>query len=136
MRVATGYGSRPTSGGFETFSWYFFRISGIILIFLVILHLLLNHVSTDVSCTSYQLVSIRYENPFWRLYDWLLLTLALLHGMNGLRIVVDDYVRTRGWRLTLQSAVGILTLVFFLLGTITLITFHPVVGSLGPNCIK
>src|SRR5437667_10915466 len=136
MRVATGYGSRPTSGGFETFSWYFFRISGIVLIFLVILHLLLNHVSTDVSCTSYQLVSIRYENPFWRLYDWLLLTLALLHGMNGLRIVVDDYVRTRGWRLTLQSAVGILTLVFFLLGLITLITFHPVVGSLGPNCIK
>ena len=136
MRVATGYGSRPTSGGFETFSWYFFRISGIVLIFLVILHLLLNHVSTDVSCTSYQLVSIRYENPFWRLYDCLLLTLALLHGMNGLRIVVDDYVRTRGWRLTLQSAVGIVTLVFFLLGTITLITFHPVVGALGPNCIK
>jgi succinate dehydrogenase / fumarate reductase membrane anchor subunit len=136
MRVSAGYGSRPSGGGFETFSWYFFRISGIVLIFLAILHLFLNHVATDVSCTSYQLVSIRYENPFWRLYDWLLLTLALLHGMNGLRIVVDDYVRTRGWRLTLQSAVGILTLVFFLLGTITLITFQPVIGSLGPNCIK
>ncbi len=135
MRIATGYGSRPSGGGFETFSWYFFRISGIVLIFLVILHLLLNHVSTDVSCTSYQLVSIRYANPFWRLYDWLLLTLALLHGMNGLRVVVDDYVRTRGWRLTLQSAVGVLTLVFFLLGTITLITFQPVAGSLGPHCI-
>ena len=136
MRVATGYGSRPSGGGFETFSWYFFRISGIVLIFLVIIHLIFNHVSTDVSCTSYQLVAIRYENPFWRLYDWLLLTLALLHGMNGLRIVVDDYVRTRGWRLTLQSAVGVVTLVFFLLGTITLITFQPVVGALGPNCIK
>src|SRR5437899_11669775 len=126
MRVATGYGSRPTSGGFETFSWYFFRISGIVLIFLVILHLLLNHVSTDVSCTSYQLVSIRYENPFWRLYDWLLLTLALLHGMNGLRVVVDDYVRSRGWRLTLQSTLAVVTLVFFMLGTITLIIFHSV----------
>ena len=135
MRVSTGYGSRPSGGGFETFSWYFFRISGILLIFLAIFHLFLNHVATDVSCTSYQLISIRYTNPFWRLYDWLLLTLALLHGMNGLRIVVDDYVRTRGWRLTLQSAVGIATLVFFLLGTITLITFHPVAGSLGPNCI-
>ncbi len=135
MRVSTGYGSRPISGGFETFSWYFFRISGIALIFLAIIHLFLNHVTTDVSCTSYQLVSIRYHNPFWRLYDWLLLTLALLHGMNGLRIVVDDYVRSRGWRLTLQSTVGLLTLVFFLLGTITLITFQPVAGSLGPHCI-
>ena len=136
MRVSTGYSSRPSGGGFETFSWYFFRISGVLLIFLAIFHLFLNHVATDVSCTSYQLISIRYENPFWRLYDWLLLTLALLHGMNGLRVVVDDYVRTRGWRLTLQSVVGLLTLVFFLLGTITLITFQPVIGSLGPNCIK
>ena len=135
MRVSTGYGARPSTGGFETFSWYFFRVSGSLLIFLAIIHLFLNHVSTDDSCTSYQLVSIRYENPFWRLYDWLLLTLALLHGMNGLRIVIDDYVRTRGWRLTLLSAVGVVTLVFFLLGTITLITFHPVAGSLGPNCI-
>jgi succinate dehydrogenase / fumarate reductase membrane anchor subunit len=136
MRASAGYGARPSGGGFETFSWYFFRVSGIVLIFLAIFHLFLNHVATDVSCTSYQLISIRYENPFWRLYDWLLLTLALLHGMNGLRVVVDDYVRTRGWRLTLQSVVGLLTLVFFLLGTITLITFQPVIGSLGPNCIK
>ncbi len=135
MRISTGYGSRPAGGGFETFSWYFFRISGIALIFLAIIHLFLNHVSTDVACTSYQLVAIRYHNPFWRLYDWLLLTLALLHGMNGLRIVIDDYVRTRGLRLTLQSTIGILTLIFFLLGTITLVTFQPVAGSLGPSCL-
>ncbi len=136
MRVSTGYGSRPASGGFETFSWYFFRISGVALIFLAIIHLFLNHVTTDVACTSYQLIAARYHNSFWRLYDWLLLTLALLHGMNGLRVVIDDYVTARGWRLTLQSTVGVLTLAFFLLGTITLVTFQPVVGSLGPNCIK
>ena len=136
MRISTGYGSRPTGGGFETFSWYFFRISGLALVFLAIIHLFLNHVTTDVACTSYQLIALRYHNPFWRLYDWLLLTLALLHGMNGLRIVIDDYVSTRGWRLTLQSTIGVLTLVFFLLGTITLITFQPVAGSLGPNCIR
>lgn len=126
MRISSGYGPRPAGGGFETFSWYFFRVSGIALIFLAIIHLLLNHVTTDVSCTSFQLVQIRYANPFWRLYDWLLLTLALLHGMNGLRVVVDDYVHGRGWRLTLQSLLAVVTLVFFMLGTITLITFHSV----------
>ncbi len=135
MRISSGYGPRPASGGFETFSWYFFRVSGIALIFLAIIHLFINHVSTDVSCTSYQLVAIRYSNPFWRVYDWLLLTLALLHGMNGLRIIIDDYVQNRGMRLTLQSTLGLLTLVFFLLGTITLITFQPVPGSLGPSCV-
>ena len=88
---------------------------------------------TDVSCTSYQLISARYENPFWRLYDWLLLTLALLHGMNGLRIVVDDYVHSFGWRLSIQSLLAIVTLVFFFLGTITLITFHG--ANPGTHCV-
>ena len=135
MRISSGYGARPVgAGGIETFSWYFFRISGVALIFLALIHLFLNHVSTDVSCTSYQLVAARYSNPFWRLYDWLLLTLALLHGMNGLRVVIDDYVRSRGWRLALQSTLGLLTLTFFLLGTITLITFQ-VSGAIGPSCL-
>src|SRR6266851_7360447 len=124
MRISSGYGPRPSGGGFETFSWYFFRISGIALIFLVIIHLILVHASTDVACTTYQFVAQRYDNPLWRLYDWLLLTLALLHGMNGLRVVIDDYVRGRGARLILLSAAGTLTLVFFMLGTITLITFQ------------
>ncbi len=135
MRISSGYGPRPAGGGFETFSWYFFRVSGIALLFLAIIHLFLNHVATDVSCTSYQLVEIRYSDPFWRLYDWLLLILGLLHGMNGLRIVVDDYVRSRSWRLALQSLLGLVTLVFFLLGTITLITFHSVSnpGAICPS---
>lgn len=135
MRIASGYGPRPVgAGGFETFSWYFFRVSGVALIFLAIIHVFLNHVTTDVSCTSYQLVALRYTNPFWRLYDWLLLTLALLHGMNGLRVVIDDYVRSRGWRLTLQSVAGLVTLAYFLLGTITLVTFQAT-AALGPSCL-
>jgi succinate dehydrogenase / fumarate reductase membrane anchor subunit len=123
MRISSGYGAKPTSGGFETFSWYFFRVSGVLLLFLVIIHLLIMHVTNDVSQTTYSFVMERYSNPLWRLYDWLLLTLALLHGMNGLRVVIDDYVRGRGARLTMLSIAGVLTLVFFMLGTITLITF-------------
>lgn len=135
MRIPSGYGSKPAGGGFETFSWYFFRVSGVLLIFLVIIHLIIMHASNDVSCTTYQFVSLRYSNPFWRLYDWLLLTLALLHGMNGLRIVIDDYVRNRSARLTFLSIAGALTLIFFMLGTITLITFHPA-ANLGVSCLN
>ncbi|WP_189361984.1 succinate dehydrogenase, hydrophobic membrane anchor protein [Thermogemmatispora tikiterensis] len=136
LRISSGYGPRPTGGGFETFSWYFFRVSGVALIFLAIIHLILMHVTTDVACTSYQFVAHRYQNPYWRLYDWLLLTLALLHGMNGLRVVIDDYVRSRGWRLFLLSLVGLATLAFFLLGTITIVTFQPVASALqGASCV-
>jgi succinate dehydrogenase / fumarate reductase membrane anchor subunit len=135
MRFSTGYGPRPAGGGFETFSWYFMRITAIGLIFLVIIHLFINHVTTDVACTSYQLVAGRYANPYWRVYDWLLLTLALLHGMNGLRVVVDDYVRTRAWRIRIESLLAVLTLALFMVGTVTLITFQPVAGFLGPHCL-
>lgn len=116
-------------GGFELFSWYFFRISGVILIFLVIIHLILMHVTTDVSKTVYDFVANRYANPFWRVYDLVLLTLALLHGLNGLRIVIDDNVQRRGWRLAAQSTIWTIALVFWLMGMMTIITFHP--GTAG-----
>jgi succinate dehydrogenase / fumarate reductase membrane anchor subunit len=137
LRISNGLGSRPAGGGFETFSWYYFRVSGIVLIFLVIIHLLIMHVSNDVACTTYAFVVGRYANPFWRVYDWLLLTLGLTHGMNGLRIVIDDYVRGSRARMVMLSAVGILLIAFFMLGTITLITFpfHPV-GDVGPTSIN
>jgi len=133
MRIPSGYGARPSSGGFETFSWYFIRISGIALIFLVIIHLLLVHVTTDVACTTFQFVAARYADPLWRLFDWMLLTLALLHGMNSLRVIVDDYVRSRTWRVATLSTLAFLTLVFFMLGTITIITFQH--APVGPSCV-
>lgn len=135
LRVSTGLGPRPSAGGFETLSWYFFRISGVLLIFLVIIHLIIMHVSNDVACTTYVFVSARYANPFWRLFDWLLLTLSLTHGLNGLRIVIDDYVSSPRARFALLSLVAVLLLVFFMLGTITLITFHTVAGSQGVPCV-
>lgn len=115
----------PGSTGWETFSWYFFRVSGVALILLVILHLVIMHVTNDVSSTSYDFVAKRYANPFWRAYDLTLLTLALLHGLNGLRIVCDDYIRTRGTRLAVQSVLFLTAIFFWLVGSMTIITFQP-----------
>jgi succinate dehydrogenase / fumarate reductase membrane anchor subunit len=120
---------RPQGSGFETFSWYYFRISGLVLFVLVIIHLLVMHVTTDVACTTYAFVAGRYANPLWRLFDWMLLTISLTHGMNGLRVVIDDYVRSPRTRIALHSTAAVLLLAFFMLGTITLITFQPASGS-------
>jgi succinate dehydrogenase / fumarate reductase membrane anchor subunit len=108
------------------------------LLFLVIIHLILLHIVTDVGATTYDFVATRYANPFWRVYDLLLLTLGLLHGLNGLRVIVDDYVRSNGWRLVAQSFVALTTVVFWLMGTMTIVTFqrnqtiiHQVLGLIG-----
>ncbi|GER88033.1 hypothetical protein KDW_21950 [Dictyobacter vulcani] len=135
LRISSGRGPRPMSGGFETFSWYYFRISGAALVFLVIAHLIIMHVSNDVSCTTYAFVASRYSNIFWRVFDWLLLTLALTHGMNGLRITIDDYVRSASARMWLMSISALLLVIFFMLGTLTLVTFQPVVSAIGPQCL-
>ena len=127
MRASVYSAPKPASTGgmsFELFAWYFMRISGLGLVFLAIIHLLIMHVSNDVSQTSYDFVASRYNNPFWRVYDLLLLSLALLHGLNGLRVIIDDYVRSPGWRLAWQTFVGIIAVVFWLTGTMTIITFH------------
>ncbi|PWT76214.1 MAG: succinate dehydrogenase, hydrophobic membrane anchor protein [Chloroflexi bacterium] len=122
-----GITARPATGStsWETFSWYFFRISGVGLIFLALIHVFLNHVANDVSATNYAYIAARYANPFWRVYDLLLLTLALLHGLNGLRIVCDDYIKARGTRLVVQSGLFLVAVTFWLMGTMTIITFHP-----------
>lgn len=125
----TEYGAtaRPAqaAGGWETFSWWFFRVSGVGLIFLAIIHVLIMHVTTDVSATGYDFVAQRYANPFWRVYDLLLLTLALFHGLNGLRIVCDDYIHTRTTRLAVVSALFLVAIGFWLMGSMTIITFQP-----------
>lgn len=127
-RVISQYGesARPVGGSrFETFSWYFFRWSGIALIFLVIIHLILVHITTDVGKTNYDFVAHRYANPFWRVYDLLLLVLGLLHGLNGLRVIVDDYVRSNFWRIAAQSVVAFTAVTFLLMGSLTIIMFQP-----------
>lgn len=122
-----GITARPAAGStsWETFSWYFFRISGVGLIFLALIHVFLNHIANDVSATNYDYIAARYANPFWRVYDLLLLTLALLHGLNGLRIVCDDYIKAHGTRLVVQSALFLVAVTFWLMGTMTIITFQP-----------
>lgn len=141
-RAITKYGAyqKPErgSGGWDTFSWYFFRWSGVGLVFLALVHVFIMHVSTDVSETVYDFVAQRYANPFWRVYDLLLLTLALMHGLNGLRIATDDYIQSRGLRLTVTSALFFIAIAFWLMGTMTIITFQPnhtiaqtIMGMLG-----
>ena len=116
---------RPSSGNFELYSWYFFRISGLLLILLAVVHVIIMHVINSVSEIDYRFVANRWGSPFWRFFDWMLLTLALLHGLNGARIAIDDYIQSPGWRIVAQSALWTSAIVFLILGSVAIITFNP-----------
>lgn len=118
MREITPIGatSRP-EGGFELAAWIFMRVSALLLIVMVLIHLWIMHIVAGIENVNYDFVVDRFRTPFWRWYDWVMLTLALLHGMNGLRYVVTDYVRDAGRRTFWIIVLYTLTLVFFLMGT-------------------
>jgi succinate dehydrogenase / fumarate reductase, membrane anchor subunit len=116
-------GRRSLSGSFELLSWYFFRVSGLLLIGLILGHIATVHLVTPIDQVDFAFVQDRYATPFWRIYDWLMLTLALFHGINGLRVATDDYLRRRGWRVAVVASLAVLALVFFLVGTYNIIAF-------------
>ena len=99
------------------------RISGLVLVFLALTHFALTHIINDVVETDAAFVAERWDNPLWRLFDWTLLALALLHGLNGLRWCIDDYVTRPGIRAWVKAAVYTLSGVLFAYGTFTIVTF-------------
>ena len=36
-------------------------------------------------------VAGKWANPFWQVWDLAMLWLAMLHGSNGLRTIINDY---------------------------------------------
>lgn len=117
---------RAVSGNFELYSWFFMRVSGVLLLFLALGHLVVMHIINTVDDISYAFVAARWASPFWRVYDLLLLWLALLHGLNGLRVVLDDYVSRPGWRVFSLAGLWVVAILFLAIGSLVIFTFQPV----------
>lgn len=105
----------------EVRAWYFMRVSGLLLAFLALFHLWLNHIQTEVGTLSYDLVVGRLGRwPILRVLDFLLLFLGLGHGVNGLKHVIDDHVHKPGQRAFWLSLLLVTFLVFLAAGTAVL----------------
>jgi succinate dehydrogenase / fumarate reductase membrane anchor subunit len=116
---------RPV-GGFELWMWLFMRISGIMLLVLALGHTLIMHLPAGgVDRVDFGFVAARWESPFWRTWDWMLLTLALIHGINGLRNITLDYVRKPGVRFAANMVFYVLGFTLFVLGSVIVVTFDP-----------
>jgi len=115
---------RPASN-LELYSWFYMRISAIIMILLVGFHLFYMHVILGVDAIDFDIISGRWESPFWRLYDLFMLLFAWLHCANGVRIILDDYIHHQGWRVIVKSILYIAVFVLLVLGAYVVLTFKP-----------
>jgi succinate dehydrogenase / fumarate reductase membrane anchor subunit len=114
---------------FELYSWLFMRISGIVLVFLVLGHLLImNILDGGVQRINFAFVAGRWSSPFWQVWDLMMLWLAMLHGTNGMRTVINDYAERDQTRFWLKMLLYVATFFTVLLGTLVIFTFDPNIG--------
>ncbi len=121
--------ARRRSGSFDLYAWLFLRVSGVFLLLLVFAHVLIMHLLNDITAVNYAFVAQRWSTPFWRTYDWLMLALALSHGLLGLKLSIDDYVHRPVLRLLSLAVLAGFGAVFLVVGSLVILTFQPVGGA-------
>jgi succinate dehydrogenase / fumarate reductase membrane anchor subunit len=114
------------AGNFELNSWLFMRGSGLLLVVLVFGHLFVNlWLGDGIQQIDFAFVAGKWASPFWQVWDLAMLWLAMLHGMNGLRTIINDYATRSGTRFTLKTLLYFATFVTVVLGTLVIFTFDP-----------
>ncbi len=120
----------------EKWGWIYMRVSGVLLVVLVFGHLFSNLMIGDgISAIDFGFVGGKLANPFWKVWDLLLLWLALIHGANGMRTIVNDYVVRPGLNKVLRTLLWLSAGLLILLGTLVIFTFDPCPAGADPSLV-
>ena len=112
------------------------RASGVLLVALIFTHLIVNVLQDGgVKAIDFAFVAGKWANPFWQAYDVLMLWLALIHGTNGMRTIVNDYTSKESIRKTLVWALWGICAVLVTLGTLVVFTFDPCPAGALPELL-
>jgi succinate dehydrogenase / fumarate reductase membrane anchor subunit len=127
--------------GFEPggqFIWFFHRVSGFALVLLIILHFAYVHFTTDASdgLVTFNDVMNRLSHPFFKVIDLSFLILALAHGLMGVMLSIQDYIRSRGWRIAAVGTVWVLAIVFGIWGSVTILSLKPFQPGTLPEPVR
>lgn len=110
----------------ERLGWIFMRVSGFFLIALIFTHLIVNVMQDGgVHAIDFAFVAGKLANPLWQWFDVTLLWLALIHGTNGMRVVIEDYVYRVKLKRFLLGGLAVSTTVLIVLGTLVIFTLDP-----------
>jgi succinate dehydrogenase / fumarate reductase membrane anchor subunit len=121
------YQRRKTSRtNYELYGWVFMRASGVLLLVLIFVHLFVNLVAGEgITAIDFGFVAGKWASPFWQVIDLVMLWLAMLHGTNGMRTIINDYAERDGLRMWLKIALYTAFTVVVVLGTLVIFTFDP-----------
>ncbi len=120
---------------FELYAWFFMRVSGAILLFIVTFHLMYMHFIINggvfggggVASIDHATIKGRWTDPMWgsawRSFDLMLLLFAMTHGTNGMRYILEDYVQHDGWRTIIKTAFYLASFILLVMGAYIIFAF-------------
>jgi succinate dehydrogenase / fumarate reductase membrane anchor subunit len=118
--------TKSTRSNFELYGWVFMRLSGVVLLVLVLTHLFVNLLTGDgIHQVDFAFVAGKWASPVWQVVDLVMLWLAMMHGTNGVRTIVNDYAERDSTRLWLKAILYLSFVVVTTLGTLVIFTFDP-----------
>ncbi|MEY4434707.1 MAG: hypothetical protein RIR16_747 [Actinomycetota bacterium] len=110
----------------EKYGWLYMRASGVVLLVLIFGHLYANlYAGEGIKAINFGFVAGKWADPFWQVWDLLMLWLALIHGTNGMRTIVNDYASKENIRRGLVITLWAVCAGLILLGTLVIFTFDP-----------
>ena len=129
MFVPPGGTKVKPASGLELRAWYFMRISGLLLVFLAVGHLFIMHLVNNVETINYAFIAGRWEakgifGPLWRIWDFSLIALAVLHGFNGLRQVSFEYITRPSRRVLAATLIWAATIGLIGVGSYAIFMFQ------------
>jgi succinate dehydrogenase / fumarate reductase membrane anchor subunit len=99
--------------------WLLQRISAVVLFILLMSHFIGYHF-IEHGIVKYDEVIQEMKSPVFNLLQFLFLITALYHGINGIWMVAEDYMKRRGTRLFVFSVLVLLGLSLLFVGTLTI----------------
>ncbi len=111
---------RPRS--IESYFWLYMRLSGVALLFLAVGHMVMQHITHDVHDASWQwVINSRWSLLSIRVWDFLLLGLAFIHGLNGFNTVVTDYLHNRSALKVVRLLIVVVGAIILMMGAVAII---------------
>ncbi|AJM78042.1 succinate dehydrogenase hydrophobic membrane anchor subunit [Rathayibacter toxicus] len=118
--------TRSSGTNWEKWGWIYMRASGVVLIVLIFGHLIYNLLLGDgIKAIDFGFVGGKLANPFWQWWDVLMLWLALIHGGNGMRTLVNDYATSRLLARVFKGGILVAVVALIALGTWVVFAFNP-----------
>ena len=121
--------NRPQRSRSELYIWYLMRVTGLALFVLALAHFSILHFIWDpAEQTSEFIRNERWNQIFWRGFDWLLLMTVLFHGFLGVRTVIQDYIHGPTLRAVLMSSLFVSGVLLLVIGTHVVLTLPTPAG--------